>query len=151
MSFQSLSDRLSELQETNAQLKSLIDRLTNLKFQPGSIPLDDEEGNVMTELSAEIYQTLKDQDEDFINLEEDILDVNLLLPGAEFDEKKERFDVHMKKAQQEFKSYVLLRNLMAFSNFVRYLKCPVDARWLTGKHNCLQSATSRLPNSKSAN
>ena len=105
----------------------------------------------MTELSAEIYQTLKDQDEDFINLEEDILDVNLLLPGAEFDEKKERFDVHMKKAQQEFKSYVLLRNLMAFSNFVRYLKCPVDARWLTGKHNCLQSATSRLPNSKSAN
>jgi len=70
MSFQTLSERLTALQESNAQLKELIERLATIKFQPGSIPLYNEEGNVITELTSEIQQTLKDQDEDLELLQE---------------------------------------------------------------------------------
>ncbi|CAI6051530.1 unnamed protein product [Clonostachys chloroleuca] len=65
MSFESLQERLSALQETTSQLRELIDRLTYLKFQPGSVPLDtNEEGSVSGELSAEISQLLREGDDD---------------------------------------------------------------------------------------
>lgn len=72
MSFEGLQIRLAALQETTAQLKELVDRLANLKFQPGSVALDTaEEGGVSGELSAEIGQLLRDgEDEKELLLEE---------------------------------------------------------------------------------
>ncbi|KJZ72589.1 hypothetical protein HIM_07948 [Hirsutella minnesotensis 3608] len=60
MSLHVLQQRLTALQETTAQLRELIDRLANLKFQPGSVPLDTEEENSPSgELSAEIGLVLR--------------------------------------------------------------------------------------------
>ncbi len=60
MSLEGLQERLTALQETTSQLRDLIERLANLKFQPGSVPLGtDEEGSPSGELSAEIGQILR--------------------------------------------------------------------------------------------
>jgi protein transport protein SEC20 len=109
MSFQSVSDQLAILQESNAQLKDLIDRLANLKFQPGSVPLDDEEGNVITELTVEIQQTLRDQEEDFENLQEDVYDLPDDGLGSESGEQKMDLDATVKRAIKELNLYVSAR------------------------------------------
>ncbi|KAE9381456.1 Sec20-domain-containing protein [Stipitochalara longipes BDJ] len=103
MSFQTLSERLTALQESNAQLKNLIERLSTIKFQPGSIPLDNEEGNVMTELASEIQQTLKDQDEDLELLQEDVNDLDPGRQGSELEQQKDRIDQAVKRAIKELK------------------------------------------------
>jgi protein transport protein SEC20 len=103
MSFQTLSERLTALQESNAQLQELIDRLTTIKFQPGSIPLDNEEGNVMTELSSEIQQTLNDQSEDLELLHEDVYDLDSGRKGSELDLQKDKLDQAVKRAVKELK------------------------------------------------
>ncbi|PON28078.1 hypothetical protein TGAM01_v203215 [Trichoderma gamsii] len=60
MSLEGLQERLAALQETTAQLRELIDRLANVEFQPGSVPLNiEEEGSVSGELSAEAGLILK--------------------------------------------------------------------------------------------
>lgn len=65
MTFESLQERLLALQETTSQLKELVDRLADLKFQPGSVPLDtSEEGSVSGELSTEITNLLRDGDDE---------------------------------------------------------------------------------------
>jgi protein transport protein SEC20 len=103
MTFQTLSERLTALQESNAQLQELIDRLATIKFQPGSIPLDNEEGNVMTELSSEIQQTLKDQNEDLELLQEDVYDLDSGRKGSELDLQKDKLDQAVKRAVKELK------------------------------------------------
>ncbi|KAM0424690.1 hypothetical protein ACHAPT_009998 [Fusarium lateritium] len=73
MSFEGLQERLTALQETTTQLKELIDRLATLKFQPGSVPLaTDEENSVSGELSAEITSTLRDGEEEYEILHEEV-------------------------------------------------------------------------------
>ncbi|KAF5003591.1 hypothetical protein FDECE_9872 [Fusarium decemcellulare] len=73
MSFEGLQSRLTALQETTAQLKELIDRLSTLKFQPGSVPLTtDEENSVSGELGAEITSTLRDGEEEHELLQEEV-------------------------------------------------------------------------------
>lgn len=103
MSFQSVSDQLAILQDSNAQLKDLIERLGNLKFQPGSVPLDDDEENVITELATEIQQTLRDQEEDFEGLKEDVLDLQDGGPGSESADRKRDLDVTVRRAMKELK------------------------------------------------
>ncbi|KAL2685473.1 hypothetical protein Neosp_006571 [[Neocosmospora] mangrovei] len=73
MSFEGLQERLTALQETTTQLKELIDRLATLKFQPGSVPLaTDEENSVSGELSTEITGTLRDGEEEYEILHEEV-------------------------------------------------------------------------------
>ncbi|KAM5355830.1 hypothetical protein ACJ41O_002476 [Fusarium nematophilum] len=85
MSFESLQERLTALQETTAQLKELIHRLATLKFQPGSVPLaTDEESSVCGELSAEITSTLRDGEEEHELLQEEVEFVR----GAEHDKAR---------------------------------------------------------------
>ena len=103
MSFESLSERLTALQESNVQLKDLIDRLATINFQPGSIPLDNEVGNVATELTAEIHQTIKDQDEDFEMLQEEVYDMDSGRPGSELQDQKNRLDQGVKRGIKELK------------------------------------------------
>lgn len=72
MSFEGLQERLAALQETTSQLKDLIDRLANLRFQRGSVPLGtEEESSVSGELSAEIGQILRTGLEDQELLQEE--------------------------------------------------------------------------------
>ena len=111
MSFQILSERLTTLQESNAQLKDLIDRLANLKFQHGSIPLDDEAGNVLTELSSEIQQTIKDQDEDFELLQEEVYDLDGGNPGTELEAQRSGLEEAVKRAMRALKSYASCHRL----------------------------------------
>jgi protein transport protein SEC20 len=108
MSFQIVSERLKALQESNALLKELIDRLANLKFQPGSVPLDDDENNVKVELTSEIHQLIKDQDEDLAILQEDVTDVEVGRSGGELEQQKVLLDSGVKKAREELKAYVPL-------------------------------------------
>ncbi|KAI6785821.1 uncharacterized protein J7T54_006160 [Emericellopsis cladophorae] len=73
MSFQGLQERLSALQETTSQIQDLISRLAELKFQPGSVPLDtSEEGSVSGELSAEITSSLRECEDERELLSEDV-------------------------------------------------------------------------------
>jgi protein transport protein SEC20 len=108
MSFQIVSERLKALQESNALLKELIDRLANLKFQPGSVPLDDDENNVKVELTSEIHQLIKDQDEDLAILQEDVTDIEVGRLGGELEQQKVLLDSGVKKAREELKAYVPL-------------------------------------------
>lgn len=104
MSFQSVSERLSALQESNQQLKTLIERLATIKFQPGSVPVDNEEDNVISELTSEIHQMLKDQDEDFELLQEEALDLDTGRRGSELEQQKETLIAVIKRAIKELKT-----------------------------------------------
>lgn len=75
MSFEELSDRLRVLQNSNADLKDMIQRLETINFQPGSLPLDSEGENTKTEWTTEIHQTLITQKEVFELLGEDVAEL----------------------------------------------------------------------------
>lgn len=60
----SLSSRLSSLSDQNGTTVQLIERLSDLKFQPGSTPLEGGDGDVRVELSSEIHENLKQQEEE---------------------------------------------------------------------------------------
>ncbi|KAJ4297208.1 Protein transport protein sec20 [Collariella sp. IMI 366227] len=90
-SFESLQERLAVLQETTTQLRELIDRLANIDFQPGSVPLStSDEDNVATELSTEISQILRDEEEDLELLQEEIIDLRSGRPGSDAEHRKTR-------------------------------------------------------------
>lgn len=103
MSFQSLSERLAALQASNTQLSSLINRLANIKFQPGSVPLGDGDDNVKTELASEITQTIKDQEEDLDLLQEEVIDLNGGRVGSELDIQKRGLALSVMRTIAELK------------------------------------------------
>jgi protein transport protein SEC20 len=103
MSFQGLQERLTILQNTTRQVEELIHRLANLKFQPGSIPLDDEDGNVSAELSSEIHQTLREQSEDFELLEQEVRDLPSGRPGSDLERDKAELASRVARAVKELK------------------------------------------------
>lgn len=115
-SFESLQERLAALQETTAQLKTLIDRLADLKFQPGSVPLpspttaadDEQPPNVATELAAEINQILRDEDDELELLREEITDLRAGgRPGSDAEHRKQRLREGVKQLETELKTYVV--------------------------------------------
>jgi protein transport protein SEC20 len=105
MSLQALQERLTTLQNTNKQVEELIHRLANIKFQPGSIPLDDEDGNVSAELSSEIHQTLKEQAEDLELLDQEVQDLPSGRPGSDREKDKAELSTRVTRAGQELKLY----------------------------------------------
>ena len=102
MSFEIVSERLKTVQESNLQLEDLIDRLASLKFQPGSIPLE-EEDSAKAELTAEICQIIKDQEEDLAILQEDVIDLDFGRSDGETPQQKTLLDIAVKKALEELK------------------------------------------------
>jgi len=107
MSFEKVSERLAALQENNSQLKDLIDKLASIKFQPGSIPLDDEEDNVKSELVAEIHQTISELDEESELIFEKVNDLASGKPGSELQHQKAGLVRGVERAIGELKKYVL--------------------------------------------
>ncbi|UPX11307.1 Protein transport protein sec20 [Ascochyta rabiei] len=72
---QTLSTRLTALTEANKSVGQLTQRLAKLDFQPGSQPLNGEEGDVRLELSAEIHENLKGIEEELELLRQEVEDV----------------------------------------------------------------------------
>lgn len=109
MSFDALQERLTALQETTAQVKELIDRLATLNFQPGSVPLssnndgDEDDENVATELSAEISQILREEEEDLELLVEELADLRGGKEGSEAARRKERLREGVERLQGDVK------------------------------------------------
>ncbi|QDS72938.1 hypothetical protein FKW77_008262 [Venturia effusa] len=69
-----ITARLSALSESHKTTVQLIQRLSKLSFQPGSTPLDTEEGDVRIELTNDIHESLKQQEEDLELLKQEIDD-----------------------------------------------------------------------------
>ena len=66
--------RLTALFESLKQVQQLITRLSKLPAQPGSSPANPDEGDARIELGAEIHQRLKEQEEDFELIRQEIDD-----------------------------------------------------------------------------
>ena len=66
--------RLTSLFESLKHIQQLITRLSRLPAQPGSSPADPDEGDARIELGAEIHQRLKDQEEDFELIRQEVAD-----------------------------------------------------------------------------
>ncbi|KAF2417219.1 hypothetical protein EJ08DRAFT_654572 [Tothia fuscella] len=73
---QSLTARLNTLSETYKATLHLINRLSKLSFQPGSTPLDTSEADVRVELTTDIHDSLKQQEEDLELLKQEIDDLS---------------------------------------------------------------------------
>ncbi|KAI0969974.1 Sec20-domain-containing protein [Xylaria arbuscula] len=100
--FTDLQDRLNVLQDATKQLEELIHRLANFDFQPGSVPLgaaDDE--NVGSELSSEINQILREQEEELELLQEEIIDIRPGRPGSTLQHDKDRLKDGAERLEQE--------------------------------------------------
>lgn len=105
MSFDALQERLTALQETTAQVKELINRLATLNFQPGSVPLDNNDENVATELSGEINQVLREEEEDLELLVEELVDLRGGKDGSEAARRKERLREGVERLEGDIKRY----------------------------------------------
>ncbi|KAK3995493.1 protein transport protein sec20 [Cladorrhinum sp. PSN332] len=101
-SFDTLQERLSALQETTNQLKELINRLATIEFQPGSVPLGSkEEDNVASELSAEIIQILREEEDELELLQEEIID---LRTTKQTEQRKARLKEGASRLEAELKT-----------------------------------------------
>jgi len=111
----SLSTRLDALADTLKTTRQLVNRLAKLGFQPGSTPLESEEGDVRAELSSDIHESLKQQEEDLELLKEEVADlVGPERPSqskreSERDRAKSRLSVQVIRLGEDLKQYVLLR------------------------------------------
>lgn len=74
MSTQDLNGRLTSLFDAHKQTVHLISRLAKLPAQPGSAPLNSDSADARSELSTEIHQSLKEQEEDFEILRQEVED-----------------------------------------------------------------------------
>ena len=74
MTTQTLNARLAPLFESLKQTQQLITRLSRYPAQPGTSPSNPDEGDPRVELGAEIHQSLKEQEEDFDLLRQEVED-----------------------------------------------------------------------------
>ncbi|KAI2783551.1 Sec20-domain-containing protein [Daldinia loculata] len=103
--FIDLQDRLALLQDATNQLKVLIDRLANFKFQPGSVPLGaSDDDNVGSELSSEINQILREQEEELELLHEEIIDIHPGKPGGGLQHDKDRLKDGATRLEEELQN-----------------------------------------------
>ena len=77
MSVQEITARLAALFEAHKQTVHLISRLAKLPSHPGSGALDSESADARLELGSEIHQSLKEQEEDFEILRQEVDDLTI--------------------------------------------------------------------------
>ncbi|KAI1339603.1 Sec20-domain-containing protein [Xylariaceae sp. FL0016] len=103
--FADLQDRLAVLQDATNQLKELIERLAKFDFRPGSIPLAaGEDDNVGSELSSEINQILREQEEELELFHEEILDIRPGKAASSLQHDKDRLKDGAQRLEQELQS-----------------------------------------------
>ncbi|GAP90290.1 putative protein transport membrane glycoprotein Sec20 [Rosellinia necatrix] len=100
--FTDLQDRLNVLEDATNQLRDLIHRLASFDFQPGSVPLSAaDDDHVGSELSSEINQILREQEEELELLQEEIVDVRPARPGSALQHDKDRLKDGAERLAQE--------------------------------------------------
>lgn len=82
MNTQNLGTRITSLFEANKQTLHLIHRLARLPAQLGSSSLNPDAGDARLELSAEIHQNLKEQDEQFELVQQEVEEISDTGRGA---------------------------------------------------------------------
>lgn len=109
LQLQSLSARLDALSDNLRTTIQLINRLAKLSFHPGSIPLDTEEGDVRTELTSDIHESLKQQEEDLELLKQEVADYtgpdrpSQSRRESERDKEKARLSVQVVRLGEDLK------------------------------------------------
>ncbi|KAF1975867.1 Sec20-domain-containing protein [Bimuria novae-zelandiae CBS 107.79] len=121
---QTLNTCLIALSESNKAVQQLIQRLAKLDFQPGSQPLNPEEGDIRLELSAEIHESLKGIEEELELLRQEVEDfVGAGNAGRRRDSTKDG---------ERSRPAVLLAKL---TEDLRYSRSQYRKAQLTAKHN----------------
>ena len=105
-----LHDRLTALHEASNQLQDLISRLASITFEPGTVPLsttdpDAAAANPAAELSAEIGQLLREQEEDLELLREEVVDLRSGRPGSEAEQRKARLKDGVQRLETDLEKY----------------------------------------------
>lgn len=110
---QSLSARLNTLSEGNKATLQLVSRLAKLQFQPGSVPLQGDEGDVRAELTGEIHESLKQQEEELELLEQEVRDATEIKEKgnrrreSEKDRERTGLVVKVARVSEDLRQYVL--------------------------------------------
>ena len=108
---QSISARLTTVSENNKSTLRLIDRLGKINFQAGSVPLDGDASDIRVELSSEIHDTLKQQEQEFQLLKQEVEDTTAgAHTGAkrresERDREKTRLNIQVARLGEDLKQY----------------------------------------------
>jgi protein transport protein SEC20 len=103
--FDALASRLRTLHETTASIQDLITRLATIKFPPGAVPLGTpKDTDVIAELSAEIHESIKEQNEDLDELEQDVRDLPGGRKGSDIEAEKLRLLERCSHARVEIKA-----------------------------------------------
>ena len=108
---QSLSARLDALTEELKATIQLSNRLAQLSFQPGSLPLEGE-GDVRTELSSDIHESLKRHEEEFELLKQEVTDYTGTTRSSqsrresERSLEKSRLNIQVARLGEDLKQYV---------------------------------------------
>src|SRR5215469_12589035 len=108
---QSLSARLDALTEELKVTIQLSNRLAQLSFQPGSLPPEGE-GDVRTELSSDIHESLKRHEEDFELLKQEVADYtgptrsSQTRRESERALEKSRLNIQVARLEEDLKQYV---------------------------------------------
>ena len=114
MSSQNLNAQLVSLFEAHKQTLQLINRLAKLPIQPDSSALTSDFSDARVELGAEIQQSLKEQEEGFELLRQEIEDpaINagwvLAVRRNHGDKERDRTDLatHVTRLGENLKAYV---------------------------------------------
>lgn len=106
---QILESRLNALHDAHKSTLQLISRLSNLRFQPGSLPLNDPDGDVRGELTAEIHDSLKREDEELEILKQEVQELSHTDQGqpvprqADEDKDQARLIIQVARVVEDFK------------------------------------------------
>jgi protein transport protein SEC20 len=112
----SLTTRLAALSESYKTTLQLINRLSKLQFQPGSTPLDTSEADVRVELTTDIHDSLKQQEEDLELLKQEIDDLGSGGDPHSYQRRREserdrdrlRLSVQLARLGEDLRLYVFL-------------------------------------------
>ncbi|KAF2682778.1 hypothetical protein K458DRAFT_341625 [Lentithecium fluviatile CBS 122367] len=129
---QTLTKRLTALSDSNKSIQQLIQRLAKLEFQPGSQPLNTEEGDVRLELSAEIHESLKGIEEELELLRLEVED--LVNAGASGRDTARRRDSARDSNRESERSRVAVL-LARLTEDLKLSRSQFRKAQLTAKHN----------------
>lgn len=142
---QSLSARLDALSDSLKTTLQLVHRLAKLSFHPGSTPLDSEEGDVRAELSSDIHENLKQQEEDLELLKQEVADLtgpersSQQRRESERDREKSRLSVQVVRLGEDLRQCVSLYSfsMLGFIGLIDYYRTRSQFRkaQLTSKRN----------------
>ncbi|KAJ9648306.1 Protein transport protein sec20 [Coniosporium apollinis] len=111
MSTQSLLSRLDALSEANKSTLQLIQRLSKLTFQPGTTALNGGGEDVRVELSSEIHESLRQQEQEFELLKQEAEDFISVEPfggrhrrDSERDRERSRISVQVARLGEDLKA-----------------------------------------------